>query len=113
MIPSNPKQGASSPERYGTWPEAGSAGKDLPAGLPDPAVLARLASEFFTSLPSYSQVTENSLPSGAQPVSGPVDVAPLEIPRGAAPATAPSGAADPTEAELRALPFGLAQTSPF
>jgi cysteine desulfurase / selenocysteine lyase len=113
MIPSNPEQGAPGPERSQTWPEAGSAGKDVPAGLPDPAVLARLANEFFTSLSSYPQVTENSLPSGVQPVSEPVHIAPVEIPKDAAQTTARSDAADPTEAELRALPFGLAQTSPF
>src|ERR1700693_40660 len=113
MTPSKAKQGASGPEKYETWPEAGSVGKDVQYGLPDPAVLARFANEFFASLPRSSRVTENSLPSSAQPVSGPVNAASLQVPVDSAQTTTRPDAPAPTEAELRELPFGLLQVSPF
>jgi cysteine desulfurase/selenocysteine lyase len=113
MTPSNPKQGVSNPEKFETWTEAENFSKELPPGLPDPAVLARLANEIFTSLPGASQAVEAGLPSGAHPISGPMNAAPGEIPRDAMPAKARPEASNLSEAELRALPFGLVQASPF
>jgi cysteine desulfurase/selenocysteine lyase len=77
-----------------------------PAGLPDPSVLARLASEFFTALPEFSPAetaasgTQNS---SAIPGRGEALTAPGHP---AIPASLPLGSL-PTEAELRALPSTL------
>jgi cysteine desulfurase / selenocysteine lyase len=91
------------------WKEVWIAGNDFPAGAPDPAVLARLANEFFTALPEFSQL------------NGTVPVAPLQLPPIPASAESqvnPQGLAGiappsafPAEAGLRALPETLAAYS--
>jgi len=55
MTPSEP--GAPGPEPENVWSEVWLSDKDFPAGVPDPAVLARLANEFFTALPDFAQVS--------------------------------------------------------
>ena len=35
------------------------AGQTVPAGLPEPDVLARMANEFFTTLPEFVTVAED------------------------------------------------------
>jgi cysteine desulfurase/selenocysteine lyase len=113
MIPSEPKQGPSNRPKDETWPDVLSAGKDVPAGLPDPAVLARLANEFFTSLPGLPTVNEDVLSSSAQPGLAPVNFTSLEAPRNLAQAPARTNGAELTEAELSALPLSLDQLSAF
>jgi len=113
MIPSEPKQGPSNHPKNEKWPDVLSAGKDVPAGLPDPAVLARLANEFFTSLPGLPAVNEDVLSSSAQPGLAPVNSTSLEAPRNLAQAPPRTNGADLTEAELSALPLSLDQLSVF
>src|ERR1700722_14011653 len=93
---SEPKPGAPA---SGSWDEVWVAGKDLPPGIPDPAVLARIANEFFTALPDLAQL--NSLVPGSPAQIPAVPVESTAAPQGVA-GIAPS--AFPTEAELRALP---------
>jgi cysteine desulfurase/selenocysteine lyase len=113
MIPSEPKQGPSNRPKDETWPDVVSAGKDVPAGLPDPAVLARLASEFFTSLPGLPAVKDDVLSSNAQPGLALVNSTSLEAPRNLAQAPPRPNGAELTEAELSALPLSLDQLSVF
>ena len=63
---------------------AGAAQSLTAAGVPDPAVLARMANEFFKGVPGQAQATGVALPAEAKP------------------ATVSTGQL-PTEAELRAL----------
>jgi cysteine desulfurase/selenocysteine lyase len=86
----------------------------LPIGLPDPVVLARMATEFFTSVPEFAQARKD--------VSG--DERLLPAPKGTASTgivpdivslVAPSGTpslAELTEAELSRLPSTLAEPYP-
>jgi cysteine desulfurase / selenocysteine lyase len=79
--------------------------------LPDPAVLARMANEFFTALPGYSQPGESV--ANAESLSGAPSipsVGSLEIPASVSAGPLP-GVGVPTEAELRALPDALAALS--
>jgi cysteine desulfurase / selenocysteine lyase len=68
----------------------------LPAGLPDPETLARMANEFFTALP-LAESAQGQLPAGIDPSS-------LSIPSSYAPLS--TGSSTPPEAQLRtaALP---------
>jgi cysteine desulfurase / selenocysteine lyase len=90
----------------------------VPAGLPDPAVLARMANEFFTALPS----TESLLPEAERSASVPGAAEAMGAARtppayvslpGVAPPSAGTPSASilpaslPTEAELRSLPATL------
>src|SRR5271163_1286559 len=88
------------------WKEVRIPGDDFPAGVPDPAVLARLANEFFTAVPEFvpvgSAVPEAS--SQAPPVPAAAHGRPAS--QGVSGNTSPT--AYPTEAELRALPGILA-----
>jgi cysteine desulfurase/selenocysteine lyase len=70
------------------------AGQTVPAGLPEPDVLARMANEFFTTLPEFVTVAESVLGDApAVPLAG--------VP--AHPALVPTTAL-PSETQLRALP---------
>ncbi len=88
-------------------------GKDVPVGVPDPAILARMANELFTSLPGFSSASGNAAPSIAHPLPAPVNVMSLEFPSETMQAATTSTAAGMTEAELRALPLGLDRPSMF
>src|SRR5580698_240911 len=77
-------------------------GSALPANLPDPAVLQRMATEFFTALPGFSQsagaVPETNVPSeSASPES--------------ASAAAPASASGLTEADFIDAISGLGESS--
>jgi len=67
MTPSEPKPAAPGAQKtdlpVDTW-----SGTELPANLPDPAVLARMATEFFTALPGAAQFA-GSFPAGEAPSS--------------------------------------------
>ena len=85
-------------------PQSLAAGQTVPAGLPEPDVLARMANEFFTALPEFIPVAESALAevrrsanfeSAAQP--GPLAGVPVN-------STSVSTAGLPSETELRALP---------
>jgi cysteine desulfurase/selenocysteine lyase len=80
----------------------------VPAGLPDPNVLARMANEFFTALPQFvppDESTASALPRSATiPGTNETLVAALANP--AASANLPS-ASFPSEAQLRTLPASL------
>jgi cysteine desulfurase / selenocysteine lyase len=109
MSTSEPKPRAPGSRNGSVWSEVWLAGKDFPAGVPDPAVLARIANEFFTALPDFAEL------SSAVPAAPPQSPS---VPAGADPQVAPQGvdgivppAAFPTEAELRALPATLAEFS--
>ncbi len=106
MSPSEPKPGPPVSGNDSIWKEVWVAGKDFPAGVPDPAVLARLANEFFTALPEFSQLSNVVPDAPAQLPSVPASAEPQVNPQGAAGIAPP--AAFPTEAELRALPATLA-----
>ncbi len=97
-------------ESENSWTEVWIPGKDLPAGVPDPAVIARMANEFFTALPEFArefaQLTSSvpAAPSQLPPV--PAGTASQSLPQGITGITPPG--AFPTEADLRALPDSLA-----
>ena len=76
-------------------------GSVLPPGLPDPAALARMASEFFAALPGASATGGVPFPSNVQPAG-------LSLPPGL------SGPATPAAVPFGALPPGanVAPTSP-
>lgn len=84
-------------------------GTTLPPGLPDPAVLARLAGEFFAALPANPQPPGLSLPPGA---IGPAT--PSAVPPGVVPPVAnlvphtPQSAANPVASAPSLLPHALA-----
>jgi cysteine desulfurase/selenocysteine lyase len=106
MSPSEPKPGPPASGINSPWQEVWVTGKEFPAGVPDPAVLARMANEFFTALPEFSQL------SGTVPAAQPKLPS---IPASAENQASPQGLAGivpsstfPTEAELRALPAYLA-----
>jgi cysteine desulfurase/selenocysteine lyase len=107
MTPSEP--GAPEPERENVWSEVWLSGKDFPAGVPDPAVLARLANEFFTALPDFTPASSLGLAGPAQLPPIPASAASPTYPQGNAGIAAPD--AFPSEAELRALPETLARVS--
>ncbi|HMI54197.1 MAG TPA: family 2A encapsulin nanocompartment cargo protein cysteine desulfurase [Candidatus Saccharimonadales bacterium] len=76
----------------------GSAG--LPAGLPDPEILARMANEFFTALPPAEAAVPVALPAATtEPVANRAGLASV-------PAATP-----PAEERFRALPATLSSTS--
>ena len=93
----------------------------VPAGFPDPAVLARMANEFFTAMPS----TESLLPEAERSASVPGAAEAMGAARNPAayvslPATLPSAgipsasippASLPTEAELRSLPAHIKRSA--
>ena len=90
----------------------------LPPGLPDPALLARLAGEFFAALPGTS-VPGNGAPTGsfarpAPPAAGGVPVPSNLHPAGLSLPPGSSGPATPAAVPLGAIPPGanLAPTSP-
>jgi len=112
MTPSDPKPAAPGSKNDNVWNEVWLGGKDLPAGVPDPAVLARLANEFFTALPEFEQPASISSDAIAQPPSIPSVPAAAEAGltlQSVAGVTPP--AAFPSEAELRALPATLAAST--
>jgi len=81
----------------------------LPSGAPDPALLARMANEFFTALPSSLDVPAASVPAGA-PADFPATTSlPATIP--AAPPEAPL----PSDKHLPGLPgsIGPATVAPI
>jgi cysteine desulfurase / selenocysteine lyase len=104
MTPSEP--GSRAPERENVWSEVWVSGKDFPAGVPDPAVLARLANEFFTALPEFAPLSSVVSDASFRPPPAPPAIETRVGPQGLAGDTSPT--AYPTEAELRALPATLA-----
>ncbi len=75
----------------------------VPAGLPDPTVLARMANEFFTALPSSEAVVADAQRSAAVP--GMAEA--LASAGNPAMFTSLPSTSLPTEADLRALPATL------
>src|SRR5580700_4585935 len=84
----------------------------VPAGVPDPGVLARMANEFFTALPEFSQA-EQSAPTVPQ-LSAAVPGAAGALNASANPAALASWPTTgiPSEAELRAVLASLAPAAP-
>src|ERR1700728_1938586 len=77
MSTNDPKE-ASGKEKDARLPNADDLRIALPLGLPDPAVLARMATEFFTSAPEFAQSRKDvpaaerqspSVSNGAAPVA--------------------------------------------
>src|ERR1700730_13946094 len=108
MSTNEPKHEAPLPGKTEVRPEAWDDRQRVPAGLPDPAVLARMASEFFTSVPGFSQLSRNVLPAEAQALFVPTGPDPLANSWDVTELTARSDVSRPTEAELNALPSTLA-----
>ena len=79
----------------------------VPAGVPDPGILARMANEFFTALPEFSQA-DQSAPAVPQ-LDAAVPGAAEALNASGNPATLASlpTTAIPSEAELRSLPRSL------
>ncbi len=115
MTPSEPKPDeVPASANSNAWSEVWLGGKDFPAGgVPDPAVLARIANEFFTALPEFAPVGSSLPAAPAQLPSVPAAAAAPVIPQGVVGITPPVAlpAAFPTEADLRALPASLAASS--
>src|SRR5580700_2027171 len=84
----------------------------VPVGVPDPAVLARMANEFFTALPELSQA-EQSAPTVPQ-LSAAVPGAAGALNASGNPAALTSWPTTgiPSEAELRAVPASQAPAAP-
>ena len=79
----------------------------VPAGLPDPNVLARMANEFFTALPQFLPPDISVGPTVQKNAAIPGTTEALAaLANPAAPANLPS-ASFPSEAQLRALPGSL------
>ncbi|MGB6545786.1 MAG: aminotransferase class V-fold PLP-dependent enzyme, partial [Candidatus Acidiferrales bacterium] len=102
------KSGAKSVAKPAGNKSAGGAeqwitGAPLPANLPDPAVLARMANEFFTALPGFSQLPGGPAESDSSPES-----ASAESAAAAAPASARAGL---TEADFIDAMSGLGESS--
>src|ERR1039458_3454789 len=106
MSPSEGKPGAPPSGNSNIGSSVWLASKDLPLGVPDPAVLARMANEFFTALPEFAQLSNVVLAAPEQLPSVPAGAEPRVAPQGVAGLAPPT--AFPTEAELRALPSTLA-----
>ena len=102
MTPSEP--GAPGPVRESAWSGVWLTGKDFPAGVTDPAVLARLANEFFNALPDIAQAS-SIVPSASSQLRSVPAAEPLVNPESNI-ATAPP-APVPMETELRARPEAL------
>jgi cysteine desulfurase/selenocysteine lyase len=109
MSTSEPKPGAPGSVNDNVWNEVWLSGKDLPAGVPDPAVLARIANEFFTALPEFAQSSSIVPDVPAQLPSVPAGAESPGAPQGVTGIASPT--AFPTEAELRDLPAALAGLS--
>jgi cysteine desulfurase/selenocysteine lyase len=77
----------------------------VPAGLPDPGVLARMANEFFKSLPESSVPEQNA--AGAPALNATLPGAADALGSAATVTSLPLNAI-PSEAQLRALPESLA-----
>lgn len=92
MSTSESKSGPSGSKEQGTPVNIWEGVSAVPAGLPDPAVLARMATEFFTAVPGFSP------PSGTVPNIGSLS----SVTHGQ-----PPMADFPGEAELSALPASL------
>jgi cysteine desulfurase/selenocysteine lyase len=96
------------------WTSLPGDAQFIPAGLPDPAVLARMANEFFTALPlSETAVADTqrtaAVPGAPEALGAANNPAAFVALPGAAsiPSTSLSVASLPTEAGLRALPATL------
>jgi cysteine desulfurase/selenocysteine lyase len=89
------------------------AGVNVPAGLPDAAVLARMANEFFTALPASTGAVPSvagfdpAQISSAQATS----LAVPSMPMSSLPATSLPTGAMPSESQLRGLAAGAPPTS--
>jgi cysteine desulfurase / selenocysteine lyase len=104
MTPSDPRQNAPgtakdqpAPPLNETW---------ISERVLDPALLARLANEFFTALPELAPAGASNQPA----VMPEIAIAPASAPPTAPPAGIPSGHF-PTEDDLRTLPTALASLS--
>jgi cysteine desulfurase / selenocysteine lyase len=110
MTPSEPpselKTGSGGePAWNGVWLD----GRDLPAGVPDPAVLARMANEFFTALPEFAPAS-GAFPAGPAPIPSVPTSATIPVtPQGVIGIAGPP--VYPSEPELRAFPATLAGSS--
>jgi cysteine desulfurase/selenocysteine lyase len=93
----------------GTGPVSPSNLQPLPAGLPDPEVLVRMANEFFTALPGAQTVVQ------AAPVAteGARESHPSNVGINLLETSAGSTASLPSEAQLRALPSTLAAAGAY
>src|SRR5208282_4845533 len=83
-------------------------GKNVPAGLLDPDVLARMANEFFTALPEFVPVAGGTLTEAQRSVSVPGTAQAGSVPGLPANFTSVPTAGIPTETQLRALPANSA-----
>ncbi len=113
MTPSKPNQGkpvssnSSNGEiRFDTL----NPDKNIPAGIPDPMVISRMANEFFTSMPGLAEIEEGRLPSTAQDMYV-REVGSLDIPGDLARDFQAPGAAILSQADLNALPASLGEPS--
>ncbi len=79
MTTSDPGRLTVAPESDSVPAAPASGSEFFPAGLPDPATLARMANEFFTALPGAGDSPSRIMP--AQPPSG-LDTAPATVPAG-------------------------------
>ena len=81
---------------------------NVPAGVPDPGVLARMANEFFTALPELSQAEKSAAAFPQASAAVPSASEALNALGNTATLTSPLATGFPSEAELRALPASLA-----
>jgi len=103
MSTSEPPEEASAARLSEAWPDAWSTIDGAPAGLPDPAVLARMANEFFTALPAFDRQGPDAAtqsPPQAMSSASLKNVSSLTQPEA-------RGAFGVTEAGLSALPSTL------
>jgi cysteine desulfurase / selenocysteine lyase len=93
---------ASDPEKF--LPGSAPVAAEVPAGLPDPAVLARMANDFFTALPDFLPAAESAFSQSPNIPQPNIPSVPGVIP-GAIPSAASfQPPAIPTDTQLRGIP---------
>jgi cysteine desulfurase/selenocysteine lyase len=80
----------------------------VPEGVPDPGVLARMANEFFTALPEFSQAEQSAPTVPQRSAAVPGAAGALNASGNPAALTSLPATGIPSEAQLRSLPASLA-----
>jgi len=84
----------------------------VPADVPDPGVLARMANEFFTALPEFSQGGQSAPAAPQLNAAVPGAAGALHASANPAALTSLPTTGIPSEAELLAVPASLAPAAP-
>ena len=115
MSTSDPNPETPGPATSETLVNVWTDGAQVPAGLPDPAVLARMANDFFRASPGVPQAGALPIVSGPTREASSASASPgagsLANYQSTSGPTARPDVTVPTEAELRAIPATLTDFS--